>query len=45
MIAIGIARLESRLLRIGLALLSLAAAIFLRARDYGFHADTLRFMQ
>ena len=45
LIAIGIARLESRPLRIGLALLSLTAAIFLRARDYGFHADTLRFMQ
>lgn len=44
-VAIAIARIESRPLRFGLIALSLAAATFLRARDYGFHADTLRFLR
>jgi hypothetical protein len=45
MIAIAIARIESRPLRIGLTAASLMTAAFLRARDYGFHADTLRFVR
>lgn len=45
LIAIGIARVESRPLRIGLAVAWLVATIALRGRDYGFHVDTLRFMR
>ncbi len=45
MIAIAIARIESRPLRIGLTAASLVTAAFLRARDYGFHADSLRFVR
>jgi len=45
MVAIGVARLESRPLRIGLGSLALAGALFLRVQDYGFHANTLRFLQ
>ena len=44
-IAIAIARIESRRIRIGLTVLVLMAAVLLRARDYGFHADTLRFLR
>jgi hypothetical protein len=44
-IAIAIARIESRPLRLVLAALGLLTAAFLRARDYGFHADTLRFLR
>lgn len=45
LIAIGIARIDSRPLRYGLALAGLATALYLRAQDYGFHADTLRFLR
>jgi hypothetical protein len=45
LIAIAIARIESRPLRVGLIALSLLTALSLRARDYGFHADTLRFLR
>ncbi len=44
-VAIAIARIESRPLRLSLAALSLAASAFLRARDFGFHADSLRFLR
>ncbi len=44
-VAIAIARLQSRPVRVGLAVLSLAVAAFLRARDYGFHADSMRFLR
>lgn len=44
-VAITIARLESRPARLGLTALSLAVAAFLRIRDYGFHADSLRFLR
>jgi hypothetical protein len=44
-IAIAIARIESRVLRAGLTVATLLIAAFLRARDYGFHADTLRFLR
>lgn len=44
-VAIAIARLESRPVRLGLTALSLAVAAFLRIRDYGFHADSLRFLR
>jgi hypothetical protein len=45
LIAIAVARIESRPLRFGLILAGLTTALFLRARDYGFHADTLRFLR
>jgi hypothetical protein len=45
LIAIAVARIESRPLRVGLIVVSLTTALFLRARDYGFHADTLRFLR
>lgn len=45
LIAIAIARIESRPLRLVLSVVTLAAAAFLRVRDYGFHADTLRFLR
>ena len=45
LIAIAIARLDASRLRIGLTTLTLVAATLLRARDYGFHADTLRFLK
>lgn len=44
-LAIAIARIESRSLRLGLTALSLGVAAFLRFRDYGFHADSLRFLR
>jgi hypothetical protein len=44
-IAIAIGRLESRALRVALTCLAVLAAVFLRVRDYGLHADTLRFMR
>lgn len=44
-IAIAIARIESRPLRLALTVVTLATAVFLRLRDYGFHADTLRFLR
>jgi len=45
LIAIAIARLESRPLRIALACLSVLAFLCLRIEDYGFHANTLRFLK
>lgn len=45
LIAIAIARIESRPLRLGLIAVGLLTALFLRVRDYGFHADTLRFLR
>jgi hypothetical protein len=45
LVAIAIARIESRPLRVGLVAVGLLTALFLRARDYGFHADTLRFLR
>jgi hypothetical protein len=45
LIAIAIGRLESRSLRVALAGLSVAACLYLRAVDYGFHANTLRFLR
>jgi len=44
-VAIAIARLESRPARLGLTALSFAVAALLRFRDYGFHADSLRFLR
>ncbi|MBX7184460.1 MAG: hypothetical protein K1Y01_04870 [Vicinamibacteria bacterium] len=44
LIAIAIARIESRPVRMALSTAALLAWAFLRARDYGFHADTLRFL-
>lgn len=43
-VGIAIARVESKPLRTGLALGCVVVAVLLRARDYGFHADTLRFL-
>ena len=45
LIAIAIARIESRALRNALAGLSVAAFVYLRTIDYGFHANTLRFLR
>jgi len=45
LIAIAIGRLESRHLRIALASLSVLTFLYLRAEDYGFHANTLRFLR
>jgi hypothetical protein len=45
LIAIAIGRLESRALRIALAALSVLTFLYLRAEDYGFHANTLRFLR
>jgi hypothetical protein len=45
LIAIAIARLESRPLRIALASLSVVVFLCLRIEDYGFHANTLRFLR
>ena len=44
-VACAIASIESKRWRNGLTALSLAVALFLRLRDYGFHANTLRFLQ
>jgi hypothetical protein len=44
-VAIAIARIESRVLRVALTTATLLVAAFLRVRDYGFHADTLRFLR
>ena len=44
-VAIAVARIESKPLRIGLAVVCVVGAALLRARDYGFHADTLRFLK
>jgi hypothetical protein len=44
-IAIAVARIESRALRVALTTATLLVAAFLRARDYGFHADTLQFLR
>jgi hypothetical protein len=44
-VAIALGRIESRPLRIALGFMCLAGAALLRARDYGFHADTLRFLR
>ncbi|MEO8500685.1 MAG: hypothetical protein ABI565_07205 [Vicinamibacteria bacterium] len=44
-IAISIARVESRPLRNALIVTSVLVFMWLRARDYGFHADTLRFLR
>jgi len=45
LIAIATFRLESRPLRIALATLSVGAFLYLRAADYAFHANTLRFLR
>jgi len=45
LIAIAIGRIESRALRTALAGLSVACFVYLRALDYGFHANTLRFLR
>lgn len=45
LIAIAISRLESRSLRIALAVWSVGAFLYLRAADYAFHANTLRFLR
>lgn len=45
LVAIALAGIESRRLRIVLMTASLLASLFLRARDYGFHADTLGFLR
>ena len=45
LIAIAVSRIESRPLRIALTGVALVTAFVLRARDYGFHADTLRFLR
>ena len=44
-IAIAIGRIESRPLRILLTGVTLISWALLRARDYGFHANTLRFLR
>ncbi len=44
-VAIAIGRIESRPLRIVLTGLTLVSWALLRARDYGFHANTLRFLR
>ncbi len=44
-VAVAIGRLQSRPVRVGLTVLTLAVAAFLRIRDYGFHADSLRFLR
>lgn len=44
-IAIAIARLDSRPFRIALAALSVLTFLYLRVVDYGFHANTLRFLR
>ena len=41
----AIARIESRPLRIALSAATILAWAYLRVRDYGFHADTLRFLR
>ena len=45
LIAIAIARIESRSLRTALAALSVVTFLYLRVLDYGFHANTLRFLR
>ncbi len=45
LIAIAIARLDSRPLRTALAALSVVIFLYLRVIDYGFHANTLRFLR
>ena len=44
-VACAIARIESKRWRYSLMVTSLVVAFLLRARDYGFHADTLRFLR
>ena len=44
-VACAIARIESKPWRYSLMVITLAVAFLLRARDYGFHADTLRFLK
>ena len=44
-IGVAIAKIETRVARRTVAALAVAVAILLRARDYGFHANTLWFLQ
>ena len=44
-IGIGISRIRTPFARTALTSIALLVAILLRARDYGYHADTLRFLQ
>lgn len=44
-IAVGIMRVDSRFVRIALSLAAVAGAAYLRALDYGFHAETMRFLK
>ena len=44
-IGVGIARIESSAARRLLTTAAVVTAVFLRLRDYGYHADTLRFLQ
>lgn len=45
LIGIGVARVESRAFRLVLGGVCLLGVAALRIRDYGFHANTLRFLQ
>jgi hypothetical protein len=45
LIGVGIARIESSVARRLLTTATVVTAVFLRLRDYGYHADTLRFLQ
>jgi hypothetical protein len=44
-IALAVARSPAEGARRALALAAVAGAMILRIRDYGFHADTLRFLR
>lgn len=44
-IAVAVARVESRPVRIALTAACVITALCLRINDYGFHADTLRFVR
>ena len=44
-IAIAVARVESRSLRFALTVACVVTALCLRINDYGFHANTLRFVR
>jgi hypothetical protein len=45
LLAIALARIESRPLRIALTSLSVVVFLGLRIQDYGYHANTLRFLR
>lgn len=44
-LALGVTLIDSRFLRIAIVIAVVTSAAYLRGQDYGFHADTMRFLK